>query len=42
MSPIQERLEAANNLLQEIAKMSWFQRKDCDKLIKGYFDNYGI
>lgn len=40
--PIQARLDVANNLLQEIAKMSWFQRKDCDKLIKGYFENYGV
>jgi len=40
--PIQARLDVANSLLQEIANMSWFQRKDCDKLIKGYFDNYGV
>lgn len=39
---LKAQLTTAHALLQEISKMSWFQRKDCEKLIKGYFEIYGL
>lgn len=37
---LESELSTANDLLKKIGEMSWFQRKDCGKLIENYFQNH--
>lgn len=37
---LESEVSTANLLLRKIGEMSWFQRKDCGKLIENYFQNH--